>query len=33
MPGAYTTRSYVAFRISAPGSVAHAMAAARKVKR
>jgi hypothetical protein len=30
MPGAYTTGSYVAFRISAPGGVAHAMAAARK---
>jgi predicted nucleic acid-binding protein len=33
MPGAYTTGSYVAFRISAPGGVAQAMAAARKVKR
>ena len=33
MPGAYTTGSYVAFRISAPGGVAHATAAARKLKR
>ncbi len=33
MPGAYTTAGYVAFRISVPDGVAHAMAAARKVKR
>ena len=33
MPGAYTTGSYVAFRISVPDGVAHATAAARKVKR
>ncbi len=33
MPGAYTTGSYLAFRISAPDGAARAMAAARKVKR
>ena len=33
MPGAYTTGNYVAFRIYEPGGVAHATAAARKVKR
>jgi hypothetical protein len=33
MPGAYATGSYVAFRISVPDGVAHATAAARKVKR
>ena len=34
MPGAdMTPGSYVAFRLSAPGGVAHAKAAARKVKR
>ena len=33
MPGAYTTGSYVGFRISAPGGVAHATAATRKLKR
>ena len=33
MAGAYTTGSYVAFRIYEPGGVAHATAAARKVKR
>jgi hypothetical protein len=34
MPGADTTpESYVAFRLSAPDGVAHAKAAARKVKR
>ena len=33
MPGAYNTAGYVAFRISVPDGVAHAMAAARKVKR
>ena len=32
MPGAYTTGSYVAFRISVPDGVAHATGAARKVK-
>ncbi len=33
MPGAYSTGGYVAFRISGPGGVAHATAAARKMKR
>ena len=33
MPGAYSTGGYVAFRISEPGGVAQATAAARKVKR
>ena len=33
MPGAYSTGSYVAFRIYESGGVAHATAAARKVKR
>ena len=33
MPGAYTTGSYVAFRLSAPDGVVHATAAARKLKR
>jgi predicted nucleic acid-binding protein len=33
MRGAYSTGGYVAFRIYEPGGVAHAMAAARKVKR
>jgi hypothetical protein len=33
MAGAYSTAGYVAFRISAPGGVAHATAAARKMKR
>jgi predicted nucleic acid-binding protein len=33
MAGAYTTGSYVAFRIDEPGGVANATAAARKVKR
>ena len=33
MPGAYSTGGYVAFRIYEPAGVAHATAAARKVKR
>jgi hypothetical protein len=33
MPGAYSTGGYIAFRIYEPGGVAHATAAARKVKR
>ncbi len=33
MPGAYSTGGYVAFRISVPGGVAHATAAAGKMKR
>jgi predicted nucleic acid-binding protein len=33
MPGAYTTGSYVAFRLSAPNGVVHAMTAARTLKR
>jgi hypothetical protein len=32
MAGAYTTGSYVAFRINEPGGVAHATAAARRMK-
>jgi hypothetical protein len=32
MPGAYSTTRYVAFRIYEPDGVAHAAAAARKVK-
>jgi hypothetical protein len=33
MAGAYSTAGYVAFGISAPGGIAHATAAARKMKR
>jgi len=33
MPGAYPTGGYIGFRICESGGVAHAMAAARKVKR
>lgn len=33
MPGAYSAADYVAFRIYEPDDVAHAIAAARKVKR
>jgi hypothetical protein len=33
MAGAYSTAGHVAFRASAPGGIAHATAAARKMKR